>query len=61
MRRRKPPHCEDRRYHPRAIGLEFETVYRSAISSAFPDLEAKVYFYTEIEALARYLFKHYQI
>lgn len=41
-------------------GLEFETVYRSAISSAFPDLEAEVYFYTEIEALARYLFKHYQ-
>jgi len=40
--------------------LEFEEVYRGLVAEVFKEVgEDGVYFFTETEALARYLFKHH--
>ncbi len=39
-------------------GLEFEDVYRDLVMEVFETDASQVYFYTEAEALARYLYKY---
>jgi hypothetical protein len=66
LRDRALPICRSRKWSIANIGLtipvqwtlEFEDVYRGLVSEVFdvnPDI---IYFFTETEALARYLFKH---
>jgi len=40
-------------------GLEFEAVYQGLVAEVFAIDKNAIYFFTETEALARYLFKHY--
>ncbi|KAK0649831.1 hypothetical protein B0T16DRAFT_137007 [Cercophora newfieldiana] len=59
--------CKARNWHVRKIGLtipvqwtlEFEEVYCGLVSEVFQIDPGVVYFFTETEALARYLFKHH--